>query len=53
MLEKETAEKIAVRAFTQQALANCPETTFTSLRTQGYFFDPVENGQCSFASLHW
>ncbi|CAN9504698.1 unnamed protein product [Ophioblennius macclurei] len=40
--EKETAEKIAARAYTQQYLAGLQSTVFSSLRAHGYFFDPVE-----------
>ncbi|KAK2856100.1 hypothetical protein Q5P01_004835 [Channa striata] len=40
--EKEIAEKIAARAYTQQYLANLLPAVFTSLRSHGYFFDPVE-----------
>ncbi|XP_047429959.1 radial spoke head protein 3 homolog [Mugil cephalus] len=40
--EKEIAEKIAARAYTQQYLANLLPAVFTSLRTHGYFYDPVE-----------
>ncbi|KAM4522770.1 radial spoke head protein 3 homolog [Odontesthes bonariensis] len=40
--EKETAEKIAARAYTQQYLANLLPAVFTSLRSHGYFYDPVE-----------
>ncbi|XP_034435361.1 radial spoke head protein 3 homolog B-like [Hippoglossus hippoglossus] len=40
--EKETAEKIAARAYTKQHLADLVPTAFTSLRSKGYFDDPVE-----------
>ncbi|XP_068433264.1 radial spoke head protein 3 homolog [Clinocottus analis] len=40
--EKEIAEKIAARAYTQQYLADLLSDVFTSLRSHGYFFDPVE-----------
>ncbi|XP_026174702.1 radial spoke head protein 3 homolog [Mastacembelus armatus] len=40
--EQETAEKIAARAYTQQYLADLLPAVFTSLRTHGYFYDPVE-----------
>ncbi|GAA6228856.1 radial spoke head protein 3 homolog [Lates japonicus] len=40
--EKETAEKIAARAYTQQYLADLLPAVFTSLRSHGYFYDPVE-----------
>ncbi|KAM7395216.1 hypothetical protein PAMA_006802 [Pampus argenteus] len=40
--EKETAEKIAARAYTQKYLADLLPAVFTSLRSHGYFYDPVE-----------
>ncbi|KAL7389100.1 hypothetical protein ABVT39_026492 [Epinephelus coioides] len=40
--EKETAEKIAARAYTQQYLADLIPAVFTSLRSHGYFYDPAE-----------
>lgn len=40
--ERETAEKIAARAFSQQYLAGLLPAVFTSLRNHGYFYDPVE-----------
>ncbi|KAM4772664.1 radial spoke head protein 3 homolog [Rhinophrynus dorsalis] len=40
--EKETAEKIAARTFAQQYLADLIPSVFTSLRDNGYFYDPVE-----------
>ncbi|XP_072218440.1 radial spoke head protein 3 homolog [Leuresthes tenuis] len=40
--EKETAEKIAARAYTQQYLAGLLPAVFTSLRSHGYFYDPVQ-----------
>ncbi|XP_030260461.1 radial spoke head protein 3 homolog isoform X1 [Sparus aurata] len=40
--ERETAEKIAARAYTQQYLADLLPAVFTSLRGHGYFYDPVE-----------
>ncbi|XP_074472169.1 radial spoke head protein 3 homolog [Sebastes fasciatus] len=40
--ERETAEKIAARAYTQQYLAHLLPAVFTSLRTHGFFYDPVE-----------
>ncbi|XP_070843719.1 radial spoke head protein 3 homolog [Chaetodon trifascialis] len=39
--ERETAEKIAARAYTQQYLADLLPAVFTSLRSHGYFYDPV------------
>ncbi|XP_028275747.1 radial spoke head protein 3 homolog [Parambassis ranga] len=39
---KEIAEKIAARAYTQTLLADLLPRVFTSLRTHGYFHDPVE-----------
>ncbi|KAM9316006.1 radial spoke head protein 3 homolog [Gastrophryne carolinensis] len=40
--EKETAEKVAARAFSQQYLADLIPSVFSSLRDNGYFYDPVE-----------
>ncbi|XP_029940857.1 radial spoke head protein 3 homolog B-like [Salarias fasciatus] len=40
--EKETAEKIAARAITQQYLAGLQPAVFSSLRGHGFFYDPVE-----------
>lgn len=41
--EKEIAEKIAARAYTQQYLANLVPSIFASLRSHGYFYDAVQN----------
>ncbi|XP_068199365.1 radial spoke head protein 3 homolog B-like [Antennarius striatus] len=41
--ERETAEKVAARALGQKFVANAMSTVFTSLRNQGFFYDPVEN----------
>jgi len=43
--EKEIAEKIAARAYTKQFFSDLLPTVFTSLRSHGYFYDPVEKGQ--------
>ncbi|CAJ1077069.1 radial spoke head protein 3 homolog [Xyrichtys novacula] len=40
--ERETAEKIAARAYTQQYLADLFPSVFSSLRDHGFFYDPVE-----------
>ncbi|KAG8444390.1 hypothetical protein GDO86_009541 [Hymenochirus boettgeri] len=40
--EKETSEKVAARAFAQQYLADLVPSVFSSLRDNGYFYDPVE-----------
>ncbi|XP_029983615.1 radial spoke head protein 3 homolog [Sphaeramia orbicularis] len=40
--EKEITEKIAARAYTQQYFADLLPSVFTSLRSHGYFYDPVE-----------
>ncbi|XP_034554764.1 radial spoke head protein 3 homolog [Notolabrus celidotus] len=40
--ERETAEKIAARAYTQKYLADLFPSVFTSLRSNGFFYDPVE-----------
>uniref|UniRef100_A0A670ZKQ6 Radial spoke head 3 n=1 Tax=Pseudonaja textilis TaxID=8673 RepID=A0A670ZKQ6_PSETE len=42
--EKETAEKIAARAFAQHYLSDLIPSVFGSLRDSGYFYDPVERG---------
>lgn len=49
--EKEVAEKIAVRAYTQEYLSGLLPTVFTSLRSHGYFFDPVQNGQSQLSTI--
>lgn len=48
--EKETAEKIAARAFAQSYLADLVPSVFGTLSDNGYFFDPVERGQISIFS---
>nr|XP_033795811.1 radial spoke head protein 3 homolog isoform X2 [Geotrypetes seraphini] len=40
--EKETAEKIAARAFAQQYLTDLIPSVFSNLRDNGYFYDPIE-----------
>ncbi|ESO85775.1 hypothetical protein LOTGIDRAFT_130261 [Lottia gigantea] len=40
--EKETAEKIAARAFAQSYLADLVPSVFGTLADNGYFYDPVE-----------
>lgn len=40
--ERETAEKIAARAFAQSYLADLVPSVFSTLRDNGYFYDPVE-----------
>ncbi|KAM9840232.1 radial spoke head protein 3 homolog [Aulostomus maculatus] len=40
--ERETAEKVAARAYTRQYLADLLPRIFTSLRGHGYFYDTVE-----------
>ena len=47
--EKETAEKIAARAFAQSYLADLVPTVFGTLSDNGYFYDPVERGQLFFS----
>ena len=42
--EKETAEKIAARAFAQSYLADLVPSVFTRLSQNGFFYDPVERG---------
>ncbi|XP_029452493.1 radial spoke head protein 3 homolog [Rhinatrema bivittatum] len=40
--EKETAEKVAARAFAQQYLADLIPSVFSNLRDSGYFYDLIE-----------
>ena len=40
--ERETADKIAARAFAQSYLADLVPSVFSTLRDGGYFYDPVE-----------
>ncbi|XP_036406123.1 radial spoke head protein 3 homolog [Megalops cyprinoides] len=40
--EKETAEKIAARAYAQQYLVDLLPSVYTTLKDHGYFYDPVE-----------
>ncbi|XP_072907775.1 radial spoke head protein 3 homolog [Hemitrygon akajei] len=40
--EKETSDKIAARAFAQNYLADLIPAVFSTLRNNGYFYDPVE-----------
>jgi len=40
--ERETADKIAARAFAQSYLADLIPSVFSTLRDNGYFYDPVE-----------
>ncbi|CAG01526.1 unnamed protein product, partial [Tetraodon nigroviridis] len=40
--ERETVQKMAARAYTQQYLSGLLATVLTSLRTSGYFHDPIE-----------
>ncbi len=44
--EKETAEKIAARAFAQSYLADLVPSVFTRLSQNGFFYNPVERGTC-------
>lgn len=46
--ERETVQKIAARAYAQQYLSGLLPSVLTSLRTNGYFHDPVERGQPSY-----
>ena len=48
--EKETAEKIAARAFAQSYLADLVPTVFGTLSDNGYFYDPVERGRPDLAN---
>lgn len=42
--ERETADKIAARAFAQSYLADLVPTVFGTLSDNGYFYNPVERG---------
>ena len=42
--EKETAEKIAARAFAQSYLSDLVPSVFNTLSDHGFFYDPVERG---------
>uniref|UniRef100_A0A3P8VLX4 Radial spoke head 3 n=1 Tax=Cynoglossus semilaevis TaxID=244447 RepID=A0A3P8VLX4_CYNSE len=42
MKEKETAEKIAAWAYTQRYLADLKPTVITTLKNDGFLYDPVE-----------
>lgn len=44
MKERETAEKIAARAFAQNYLSDLVPSVFSTLRDNGYFYDPIERG---------
>ncbi|KAK3555935.1 hypothetical protein QTP86_029755 [Hemibagrus guttatus] len=39
--ERETAEKIAARTFSQHYLADLLPSVYSKLRDNGYFYDPV------------
>lgn len=45
--EKETAEKIAARAFAQSYLGDLVPSVFSTLHENGFFYDPVERGMHS------
>lgn len=45
--ERETAEKIAARAYTQRYLAGLLPAVFSSLRSHGFFYDSVQLGRSS------
>ena len=42
--EKETAEKVAARAFAQSYLSDLVPSVFSTLNQNGFFYDPVERG---------
>lgn len=42
--EKETAEKVAARAFAQSYLSDLVPSVFSTLSQNGFFYDPVERG---------
>ncbi len=50
--EKETAEKIAARAFAQSYLSDLVPSVFGTLADNGYFFDPVERGKKMQETVH-
>lgn len=41
-LEKETAEKLAAKAFAKSYLADLVPSVFNNLRENGFFYDPVQ-----------
>lgn len=41
-LEKETAEKLAAKAFAKSYLTDLVPSVFNNLKENGYFYDPVE-----------
>ena len=43
--ERETADKIAARAFAQSYLSDLVPSVFGTLADNGYFYDPVERGK--------
>lgn len=47
-LEQDVAQKIAARAFAKAYLQDLVPSVFNNLRENGYFYDPVEHGQCNF-----
>lgn len=42
MKERETAEKVAARAFAQGFLSDLVPAVFSYLSSNGFFYDPVE-----------
>lgn len=46
--EKETAERIAARAFAQSYLADLVPSVFSTLNQNGFFYDPIERGRIFF-----
>ena len=44
-MEKETAGKIAARAFAQSYLSDLVPAVFATLNHSGFFYDPVERGK--------
>lgn len=51
--ERETADKIAARAFAQSYLSDLVPSVFGTLSDNGYFFDPVERGVFFFSSINF
>ncbi|CAH1799938.1 unnamed protein product [Owenia fusiformis] len=50
--EKETADKISARAFSQSYLADLVPSVFGTLSDNGYFYDPVER-DCEQGFMPW
>lgn len=42
MKEKETAEKVAARAFAHSYLSDLVPAVFSNLSNKGFFYDPIQ-----------